>query len=151
MYRRPLRIDPALLCGHPGVFTGRRALLEFCGQRTKFAAITSVVLLATAFFALTANAVEANGRNDSFAALRDYVQLIDTAPKLNNPQDSNRVTLQQSTNTAYEALRSFSERIGVDQPESTAELPKLVEADDLLDFLRGLNSSAPPSASPSAT
>jgi hypothetical protein len=123
MHRHP-QIDSALLCGHSGLFTGRRALPEFCGRRTKFATITSVVLLATAYFALTANAVEANGRNDFFAALRDYVQLIDTAPKLNNPQDPNRVTLQQSTNTAYEALRAFSERIGVDQPESTARLPK---------------------------
>jgi DmsE family decaheme c-type cytochrome len=150
MHRHP-QIEPALLCRHPEVFTGRRALPEFCGQRTKFAAITSVVLLATAYFALTANAVEANNRNESFAALRDYVQLIDTAPELNTPRDSNRVTLQQSTNTAYEALRAFSERIGIDQPESTAGLAKLVEADNLLDFLRGLNSSTPPSTKPAAT
>jgi len=151
MYRRPLRIDPELLCGHPGVFTRRRALRDFCGQRTKFATIISVVLFATAFFDLTANAVEATGENDPFSALRHYVQLIDTAPKLSNPQDSNKVILQQSANAAYEALRAFSDRIGVDRPESTAGLPKLVAADNLLDFLRELNSSAPPSAAPSAT
>jgi DmsE family decaheme c-type cytochrome len=151
MYRRPVRIDRALLCAHHGLLTGGRAVIKFCRQRTKFAAITSIFLLATSSFAVTANAVEANGRNDSFSALRDYVQLIDTVPKLNTPQDSNNVTLRQSTNAAYEALRAFSERIGVDQPESTAGLQKLVAADNLLDFLRELNSSAPPSAAPSAT
>jgi hypothetical protein len=151
MYRRPVRIDRALLCAHHGLLTGGRAVIKFCRQRTKFAAITSIFLLATFSFAVTANAVEANGRNDSFSALRDYVQLIDTVPKLNTPQDSNNVTLRQSTNAAYEALRAFSERIGVDQPESTAGLQKLVAADNLLDFLRELNSSAPPSAAPSAT
>ena len=43
--------------------------------RTKFAA---TLLLATTSFAVTANAVEANVRDDLLSALRDYVQLIDT-------------------------------------------------------------------------
>ena len=56
--------------------------------RTKFATTASILLLSTSSFAVTANAVEANVRNDSFSALRDYVQLIETAPKLvaNTPQ-----------------------------------------------------------------
>jgi DmsE family decaheme c-type cytochrome len=114
--------------------------------QAKFAAITSIFLLATSCLAVTAYAIEAKGQDDSFSALRNYVQLIDTVPKLKTAQDSNNVTLRKSTNTAYETLRAFSERIGVDQTESIAGLPKLVEADNLLDFLRGLNSSAPPSS-----
>jgi DmsE family decaheme c-type cytochrome len=118
-----------------------------------FIATTSILLLSTISFAVTANAVESNGRDDSFSALRDYVQLIATVPKLgaNSPKVLTRDTTQESDNAVYAALRAFSERIGVDQPESTARLPKSVEADNLLDFLRGLNSSAPPSAAPSAT
>ena len=34
------------------------------------------------------------------------------------------------------------------EPATTADLPKLAEADNLLDFLRGLNSPAKPSAAP---
>ena len=52
------------------------------------------------------------------------------------------LTKTKSADAAYAALRAFAERIGVDQPASTADLPKLAEADNLLDFLRGLK--APP-------
>ena len=129
---------------HQRLFVINRAFFE--SFQAKFAAITSIFLLATSCLAVTAYAIEAKGQDDSFSALRNYVQLIDTVPKLKTAQDSNNVTLRKSTNTAYEALRAFSERIGVDQTESIAGLPKLVEADNLLDFLRGLNPSAPPSS-----
>jgi DmsE family decaheme c-type cytochrome len=126
---------------------------NFRSSSTNLAASASVFLLATIFFAVTANAVEVNIRDDSFSALRDYAQLIATAPKLpaNIPPVLKEETPQESDNAAYAALRAFSERIGVDQPGSTAEQPKLAQADNLLDFLRGLNSSAPSSAAPSAT
>jgi DmsE family decaheme c-type cytochrome len=126
---------------------------NFRSSSTNLAASASVFLLATIFFAVTANAVEVNIRDDSFSALRDYAQLIATAPKLpaNIPTVLKEETPQESGNAAYAALRAFSERIGVDQPGSTAEQPKLAQADNLLDFLRGLNSSAPSSAAPSAT
>ena len=55
--------------------------LEFLRQRTKFAAIAFVLWLGMTSFAVTAKAVEANVRNDSFSALRDYVLSIDTSRK----------------------------------------------------------------------
>ena len=65
---------------HKWLFETGRIFLECL--RTKFAATASILLLSTTSFAVTANAVEANVRNDSFSALRDYVQLIDTSRKL---------------------------------------------------------------------
>ena len=100
------------------------------------------------FFAATAKAVEATSQNDSLSALRDYLQSIDTGAKLarSPDQDLKNVDQNQTADAAYAALRTFADRIGVDEPASTADLPKLVEADNLLDFLRGLNCPAQSSA-----
>ena len=114
---------------------------------TELAAVVSFLLLAMIFFAATTNAVEAAGRDDSLSALRDYVQLIETGAKSarSTDQDSRNVDQNQTEDAAYAALRTFADRIGVDEPAPTADLPKLAEADNLLDFLRGLNSPAQPS------
>ena len=119
--------------------------------RTKFAATASILLLSTTSFAVTANAVEANVRNDFFSALSDYVQLIETAPKLvaNTPQDSNGVPRQEPNDDAYAALRAFTERIGANQPESIKGQPKVAEPQTLMEWLNGKGSSeAPPPATP---
>ena len=97
-------------------------------------------------FAATANAVEANVRDDTLLALRNYVQLIDTRrkPPANVDQNSNSF----AQNAAFAALRAFTERVGVDKPPSTAGLPKFVEADYLIDDLFPGLRSAQPSAPP---
>ncbi len=96
------------------------------------------------------NAVEANVRDDTFSALRNYVQLIGTGrkPPANADQNSNRLAQNESTDAVYAALRAFAEQIGVNQPVSTAGLPKLVEADNLIDDLFRGEGSAQPSAAP---
>jgi len=102
------------------------------------------------FFAATAKAVEATGRDDSLSALRDYVQLIDSGvkPARSPDQNSKNVDQNQTADAAYAALRAFAERIGIDRPASTEDLPKLAEADNLVDFLRGLSSPEKPSSTP---
>ncbi|HET9582697.1 MAG TPA: hypothetical protein VFP38_01420, partial [Bradyrhizobium sp.] len=137
----------ALSCGY-----GRndRFRFEFRHRLTELAAAISFLLLAMIFFAATANAVEATSQNDSLSALRDYVQLINNGakPARRPDQDSRNVDQNQTADAAYATLRTFADRIGVDEPAPTADLPKLAEADNLLDFLRGLNSPAQPSAAP---
>ena len=116
---------------------------------TKFAAASAVLWLATTSFAVTANAAEANVRDDTFSALRDYVQVIDTGRKsIADAGQSSSQPRQESADAAYAALRAFTERIGVEQPAPIAGLPKLAEADNLLDFLRDRGSSTQPSATP---
>jgi DmsE family decaheme c-type cytochrome len=127
-----------------------RSRVEYHRQLTALVTAASVLWLVMISFAATANAVEANVQGDTFSALRDYVQLIDTRrkPAPNAGQNSNSLAQNESADAAFAALRAFTERIGVEQPASTANLPKLVEADNLLDFLRGGGSSAQPSAAP---
>jgi DmsE family decaheme c-type cytochrome len=117
---------------------------------TALATAASILWLVMISFALTAKAVEANVRDDTFSALRDYVQLINTGrkPAANADQNSNSFAQNESADAAFAALRAFTERIGADQPASTAGLPKLADADNLLDFLRQGGSSAQPSAAP---
>jgi DmsE family decaheme c-type cytochrome len=102
-------------------------------------AAATLIIIPTIIF--LSPAAEADAQSDAVLALRDFVQLLDRQPS-NIPQD-------ESGNAAIAALASFSERIGVAQPSPTAELPKLAEADNLIDFLRGLNSSSQPSSAPS--
>ncbi|MGB7658514.1 MAG: hypothetical protein WBL96_09280, partial [Pseudolabrys sp.] len=142
--------EPLLSCGYRQVFAFDRFRFEFRHLMTELAAVVTFLLLAMIFFAATTNAVEAAGRDDSLSALRDYVQLIETGAKSarSTDQDSRNVYQNQTEDAAYAALRTFADRIGVDEPAPTADLPKLAEADNLLDFLRGLNSPAQPSAAP---
>ena len=140
----------ALSCAQGGLFPTSRVGFECRRQLTALATAASVLWLVMISFAVTAKAVEANVRDDTFSALRDYVQLIDTGrkPAANSDQNSNSFAKNESTDAAFAALRAFTERLGVDQPASTAGLPKLAEADNLIDFLRGGGSSAQPSAAP---
>ena len=104
------------------------------------AAATLVIIPAIIFLS---PAAEADSQSDAVLALRDFVQQIDQQPS-NFAQD-------ESANAAIAALASFGERVGVTPPSPIAELPKLAEADNLIDFLRGLNSSSQPSSAPSET
>ena len=142
--------ERALSYGRGGYFPTSLIGFECRRPLTALATAASVLWLVMISFAVTANAVEANVRDDTFSALRDYVQLIDTGrkPAANADQNSNSFAKNESTDAAFAALRAFTERLGVDQPASTAGLPKLAEADNLIDFLRGGGSSAQPSATP---
>lgn len=71
----------ALSSAREGLFLDRRVRIECLRRLTKFAAASAVLWLATTSFAVTANAAEANVRDDTFSALRDYVQVIDTGRK----------------------------------------------------------------------
>ena len=64
-----------------GLLVDYRLRFEFRHRLTELAAAVSFLLLAMIFFAATAKAVEATGRDDSLSALRDYVQLIDSGAK----------------------------------------------------------------------
>ena len=127
----------ALSSARGGLFLDRRVRIECLRQLTKFAAASAVLWLATTSFAVTANAAEANVRDDAFSALREYVQLIDTGRKsIADAGQSSNQPRQESADATYAALRAFTERIDIEQPASIAGLPKLAEADNLLDFLR---------------
>jgi DmsE family decaheme c-type cytochrome len=104
----------------------------------------AVASLLTFSFA-AASAAEINSRDDNFSALRNYAQLIDAGRAGNSSQKS-----AQEPGDVYTELRSFAERIGVDQPEAVKALPKLAgDAESLFDFLRG-GGSSPSSSKPSA-
>ena len=107
------------------------------GRRSNVARY-SFALVSLLTFSFAANATEPNSRDDNFSALRNYVQSI----------DAGRKALPRESTDAYADLRSFAERIGGDQPEAVKGLPKLADADSLMDFLRG-NSSSKPAAVPS--
>jgi len=106
-------------------------------------------LLALVTLAATTQGAEASDRNDSFSGLRDYVQLIDKSAKsVASVSQTSNLPAKESTDAAYAALRAFAESIGVEQLPSIAGLPKLAEADNLLDFLRQGGFSAKPSTAP---
>ena len=139
-------IERALSSAHRWLFVSGRARFECRRQLTAFAATTSALWLVTASFAVTANAVEANVQGDAVSALRQYVQLIDTG-RADAGQTSNQPK-QDSADATYAALRAFTKQIDIKRPASTTGLPKLAEADNLLDFLRQGGSSGKPSAAP---
>jgi len=132
-----------------GLFVRSGIGSEFLKQLTKFAAIAFVLWLGMISFAVTAKAVEANSRNDSFSALSDYVQLIDTGRSLISESGQTAEPLgRESTDATYAALRAFSERISGEHPASIAGLPALADADSLMDFLRQGGFSAKPLTAP---
>ncbi|MFZ1949246.1 MAG: DmsE family decaheme c-type cytochrome [Pseudolabrys sp.] len=134
-------IEHALSNAHRWPFVSRRARSECRWQLTVFAATASALWLVTAPFAVTANAVEASVQDDAVSALRQYVQLIDTG-RADAGQTSNQPR-QESTAATYAALRAFTKQIDIERPASIAGLPKLAEADNLLDFLRERGSAQP--------
>ncbi len=111
--------------------------------------------MAMALFAMTANAVEANNGKDSVSALSEYVQAVAAAPNRTDAQksdhDLNKTARRESGDGAYAALRSFVRRIGADQPPSIEGTQKLAAADNLVDFLRGLQNGNQPNAAPPAS
>ena len=132
-----------------GLFLGTRVRFECPRQLTKFAVASAILALGMTSFAVTANAAETNVQGDALSALRQYVQLIDTDRKsVSDPGQTSNQPRQESTDAAYAALRAFTERIDIERPASIAGLPKLAEADNLLDFLRERGSSTQPSATP---
>jgi DmsE family decaheme c-type cytochrome len=135
-----------------GVGMLRRVLRILC-RRQAFAAVGGVFWLTITFFAATAHSAEVNAHDDSILALRDYVQSIDVAHKLNGRPDQSAVTVvpRDSIHAAYAALRAFTEQVGGDQPTSTAGLPKLAEADNALDALREFLQGTAPQSAPAAS
>jgi DmsE family decaheme c-type cytochrome len=129
-----------------GAFLSNLVRFECVRQLTKFAAASAVLALSMTSFAVTAKAAESNVQDDAFSALRQYVQLID-AGRVDSGQTSN-LSKEGSTDATYAALRAFTKQIDIERPESIADLPKLAEADNLLDFLRERGSSTQPSATP---
>ena len=117
-------------------------------QLAKAAATATTLCLVITAFACMAKAGDANTSNDSFSALRNYAQSIDTGRR--SAADAGQtVNLRgkESTDATYAALRAFSEQIGGEQPAPAARLPKkLADADSLMDFLRQGGSSAPSAA-----
>ena len=101
-------------------------------------------------FVAPASAGEANISNDSVSALRDYAQLVDVARKPSGAldQSSDNPAPKETADATIAALRIFAQQIGSNQSESIKGLPKLADADNLLDFLRERGSSTPPSAAP---
>ncbi|MGA8970541.1 MAG: hypothetical protein WB499_15110, partial [Pseudolabrys sp.] len=131
---------------HGGNFIGTCVRFNCLRQLAKFAGASAFLWVAATSFAVTANAVEANVQDDAFSALRQYVQLIDTG-RADAGQTSNQPK-QEPADATYAALRAFTKQIDIERPAPIAGLPKLAEADNLLDFLRGGGSSAAPSAAP---
>ena len=116
----------------------------------------SGILVAGALYVLAAHcAAEATGpndRNDVFAALRDYAQLIDSGhqPAANSGQIQRKSAGQESSDDAYAALIAFSERIGADRRQPIAAGPKVAEAESLFDALREWSQGSGSKSSPSA-
>jgi len=148
---RPVSSDRAISQLHRWlVISGRVA----CVMAYRRLSILAAVLLVSSFvvtpFVAKAIATEANVSNDSFSALREYAQLIDTARKPSGAigQISDNTARIESSDATIVALREFAQQIGSNQTESIKGLPRLADADNLLDFLRQGGSSSQPSAAP---
>jgi len=136
---------------HQGSHAGEISPLQRHWQLAKVAATATTLCLVITAFACMAKAGEANTSNDTFSALRNYAQSIDTGRR--SAADAGQTTnlrAKESTDATYAALRAFSERIGGEQPAPVASPPKeLADADSLMDFLRqGGFSATKPSAAP---
>ena len=84
-----------------------------------------------------ANAAEPDVLNNDLFALRNYAQLIDSGRQpASAGQISGKSAGQNSSDDAYAALVAFSERIGVDRPQSITTDTKVAEAESLFDALR---------------
>src|SRR5262249_48134009 len=96
-----------------------------------------------------------NSTSDEFSALRDYVQALSTDHKTVGAygQGSTNVAQKVPTHSADATFHAFDERIGLEQSESIKTLPKLSEADNLIDALREFlqKGRAPQSAPPATT
>lgn len=151
---RPVSADRATSQLHRSLFSsGRVACVARHRQLSILAAAFLISWLTMMSFVATAIAGGTNVSNDSVTVLRDYAQLIDAtrAPSGALDQNSDKTAPKESTDATIAALREFAQQIGSNQPESIKGLPKLADADNLLDFLRERGSSTPPSAAPKGT
>jgi DmsE family decaheme c-type cytochrome len=88
--------------------------------------------------------------DDAVSALRNFTQQIDAGNS--NPAGAAAVNSDRRfDDQAFAALRDFTQRLGTAQPESIKALPKLAEADNILDMLRGNNGATPAPATPKAS
>jgi DmsE family decaheme c-type cytochrome len=148
---RPVSIDRAVSQWHRWLFVSGRIARVMAHRRLLIlAAAFFVSCLMTTSFVATADAIEANVSNDTVSALRDYAQLINTERKQAGAlaQNSSSPAQNESRDATFEALREFAQRVSSDQLEPIGGLPKLADADNLLDFLRQGGSSSQPSTAP---
>jgi DmsE family decaheme c-type cytochrome len=98
-----------------------------------------------------ANSEQSNQPDQAFSALTAFAQQMGSQ----QPQPASAKAAvdsdRQVDDHAYSALRDFAQHIGAAQPESIKALPKLAEADNLLDALRGgsTQQGSAPAAAPS--
>ena len=148
---RPVSIDRAVSHLHRWLFVCERAARVMAHRLLSIlAAVFLVSWLAMTSFAATANAIEANVSNDSFSALSNFARSIDAARNSAGALDQNAgsTSSKEPTDATIAALREFSLQIEPNQTELIVGLPKLADADNLLDFLRQGGSSSQPSAAP---
>jgi DmsE family decaheme c-type cytochrome len=148
---RPVSTDRAVSHLYRWLFvSGRVARITRHRQLSLLVTAFVISWLVMTSFVATANAVEANVSNDNFSALREFAQSIGTERKPAGAlaQNSSNVVANESSDATIAALREFAQRLDSDQPESIVSLPKLADADNLLDFLRQGGSSSQPSAAP---
>ena len=148
---RPVSTDRAVSHLHRWRFvSGRVARSTRHRQLSLLATAFAISWLALASSIAPAGAGEVNVSNDSISALRDYAQLVDVARKPSGAldQSSNNTESKETTDTTIAALREFAQQIGSNQTQSVDGLPKLADADNLLDFLRQRGSSTPSSEAP---
>ena len=136
---RPVSIDRAISRLHRESFFDARVVRVVARRHLSILATAIFVsCFAATPFVTMASAIEANVSNDSFSALRDYAQLI----------SADRAAPNDPADATVTALREFAQQVGANQSESIKGLPKLADADNLLDFLRQGGSSSQPSAAP---
>ena len=136
---RPVSIDRAVSQLHRWLFVSERAARVIAHRLLSIlAAVFLVSWLTMTSFVAAASAIEANVSNDSFSALSNFVRSIDAPRKSTGAPDQNsdNTAPNESTDATIVALREFSRQIEPNQTKSAADLPKLADADNLLDFLR---------------
>jgi DmsE family decaheme c-type cytochrome len=146
---RPVSIGRVVSTLHRGQFIGGCiARVVALRQLSIPAAALLFTWLSMTPFVVPASAGETSISNDSVSALREYAQLIDTARKPSGVLDQNpdNVAPKESSDVTITALREFAQQIGPNQMQSVGSLPKLADADNLLDFLRQGGSSQPSAA-----
>lgn len=105
---------------------------------------TATILVAIASFAMTAPAVADNARDDSFSALRAYVQSIGNS--INASGTAGQVS--ERDDGLYAALRAFTQGEVKSAAVGSAVKLAAAEPDNLLDWLRSRQSGETPNASP---
>jgi DmsE family decaheme c-type cytochrome len=148
---RPVSIDRAVSHLHRWLFVCERAARVMAHRLLSIlAAVFLVSWLAMTSFVTTANAIDANVSNDSFSALSNFARSVDAVRNSAAALDQNarNTSSKESPDATIAALREFSRQIEHSQSESVAGLPKLADADNLLDFLRERGSPSQPSAAP---